>query len=181
MKTIVFREKSKFPRAEALRYGDRRGIFFALFAVILLLGCQIDDDTGNLHGTWINVYDPGGENEFTTTIIINSSAKTIEYADSYEGEIINSPDFSAVNGVLIIKFTKYCDFMYPPPISTHSNVNKFGALYWRELTIGSVLMADAYDGLDHLIFDTIEEAQTAFTIDKANNYVDWSYVGTYTK
>ena len=82
--------------------------------------------------------------------------------------------------MLIIQFTKYADWG-DEPATEHNNVNKFGALYWRELKLNSVRLADAYIGFDHAIFTTLEEAQENFTIDKIGNYVDWSIIGLYKK
>ena len=157
--------------------------FIILIMSLLIISCDIDEDeTGNLNGTWINLYhDPSGEYEdFETKIIINTANKTVEFAGSYEANITNSPNFSSANGILIIQFTKYGDWG-EEPATEHDNVGSFGALYWRDLGINSVKLADAYEDWDHAIYDTLEEAQAKFTIDRAGSYIDWSIVGFYTK
>jgi hypothetical protein len=148
----------------------------------MFTGCGEDeDDPGALHGTWKNVA-VFGEDEYITIIKIDTSAMTIVYEDSYEGQIANSPNFDAASGVLIIKFTKYADWGSTPS-TTHDNVGKFGAMYWTGLTASQVSLADAYTGYTHVMFDTIGEAQTAFTpaADKVGEYVDWSITSPYTK
>ena len=162
--------------------------FYLAFFIILIMSlfhisCDIDEgEVGNLNGVWINLYhDPSGEyDDFETIITINTANKTVVYKGSYEAKISNSPDFSSAGGVLIIQFTKYADWGEEPS-TEHDNVNKFGALYWRDLKHNSVRLADAYIGWDHAIFDTSEEAQEKFTIDKIGDYIDWSIVGLYTK
>jgi hypothetical protein len=170
----------------------KKGAFFkkaaflalALFlsAGLMFTGCNTDDNTaGNLNATWKNVASYGGT-EYITIIKINTSAKTVVYEGSYEGQIANSPDFTATDGVLIIKYTKYADWGEEPS-TAHANVGKFGAMYWTGLTSSQVSLADAYSGYDHTMFDTIEVAQTAFTpaADKVGTYVDWSITSPYTK
>jgi hypothetical protein len=151
------------------------------FGTLLFSGCtQPAQESGNLAGTWTNV--SGG---YTTTITITSD--TVTYAESYEAAIVNKPDFEAANGVLIIKFTQYAD--YRSDLSTsHANVGKYGALYWKELTASSVSIADAYKKVNaadeypsHTMFDTLAEAQGAFTIGKVAEYIDWSITSPYAK
>ncbi|MCL2068131.1 MAG: hypothetical protein FWG99_11800 [Treponema sp.] len=156
-------------------------VFVVLFAALLFMGCPMEDgETGSLNSVWSN-----NANGFITTIKIDASAKTIDYVGSYEGKIVNSPNFNAANGVLIIEFTKYIDWDYTSePYTSSENPEKegkYGALYWKELKSKSVYMADAYTGWDHAMFDTIENAEVEFTLDKVNNFVDWSIVGLYTK
>ncbi|MDR0443758.1 MAG: hypothetical protein LBH44_10150 [Treponema sp.] len=133
-----------------------------------------DADTGNLNGTWSNVYE-----DWITTIKINTSAKSIEYIGAYKGTIANSPDFSAANGVLIIQFTKYWE--WDSLDENPDKAGKYGALYWRDLKPDSVYMADAYTGFAHTMFEKYSDAEAAFTPDNAGDYVDWSIVGIYTK
>jgi len=160
-----------------------RGASFVVLLMILpLAGCSqggssAADVTGNLNGTWKDSY---------STVTINSSAKTIKYLNNYEGTIENSPDYTASNGVLIIKFTKYWEGDYDsyPDITyneTTDNNEKYGALYWKNLTADSVYMADAYNGLTHAMFAALAEAQANFTMDKAGNYIDWSILAPYKK
>ena len=162
---------------------------FALFVVsclsatLLLTSCNTEaDDSGNLNGTWENVYvDPSGEEpDYITTIKINTSAKTVIFQGSYEGTIANSYNYEAKSGVLIVKFTKYADWGSEPS-STHANVGKYGALYWTALTATSVSLSDAYVGFDHVMFDTLTEANAQFTLDNAGDYVNWSWTSPYTK
>jgi hypothetical protein len=157
-----------------------------LLMVLLLAGCATDDEnaaTGHLNGVWIN-----NANDYITTIKINTLAKTIEYAGGYEGTIENAPDFTAANGALIIKFTKYWEWIENDGKWTSAEnpnsdcIGKYGALYWKGLTDNSVYMADAYDtSYNHVMFDKLQTALTNFTMDNVGNYVDWSIVGPYTK
>lgn len=173
---------------KSLRRFLPRGAFVLLVCLAaagMFAGCSTDNnsgETGNLDGTWENIYDDG-EYHIVTTIIINTAAKTVEYEGSYEGNIANSPAFDRENGVLIVEFTKYADWGDPEPLASHGNVGKFGALYWTDLTADSVKLADAYEGYVQAMYDTIEEAQSAFTpaADKAGNFVTWSVVSPYTK
>ena len=159
-------------------------VLIALSALLVFSGCPPEPRppepqtyTESLNGVWVD--------SFGSKFTINSSAKTIA-CDNYEGTIVNNPKYTAANGVLIIKFTKYweADWSdYPDVTYTENttNINKFGALYWIELETGSVKMADAYTGYAHTIFDTLAEAQTNFTLDRMSNYIDWSITSPYTK
>jgi len=174
----------------------RGASIFAILFILLLTGCSPTGGTSstvtatvtaNLNGEWKDSYG--------TIVTINTSAKTIKYMvdashTSYEGQIVNSPDFTAANGVLIIKFTKYYTIEYDwnPPYDmtkyeeTPANNGKFGALYWKDLMSNSVYLADAYDSsYNHVMYSTLNEAQTNFTMDKVGNYIDWSYTSPYKK
>jgi hypothetical protein len=175
---------SKENHAEARRCGERRGkkdrlkgaaFFVILLAAFLFMGCPPEaEETGNLNGTWVNDFDG-----YITTIKIDTSKKTIEYEGSYKGKIANSPDFTTVNGVLIIEFTSYLDWL--TSAEDTDKIGKFGALYWKDLNTDSVYMADAYNGIIHVMFDNLSEANAAFTLDNSGNYIDWSIIGIYTK
>jgi len=122
---------------------------------------------------------------------------TIVYEENYEGDIVNFPDYTAPNGVLIFKFTKYWETNWEmiDPNGDFEDMNnwtstteetdkhngKFGAVYWRDLKVGSVRMADAYSGFTHVILPDIATAHTNFTLERTGEYVDWSITGTYTK
>jgi len=160
----------------------RGASFTVLLMLLLLTGCSQGDTvtnvTGNLNGVWKDSYG---------TITINSSQETIKYSDNYEGTIKNSPNYTASNGVLIIQFTKYWEWQevdgewVSEENPASECITKFGALYWKDLTIDSVYIADAYSGLTHTMFDTLAKAQTNFTIDKTGSYIDWSILAPYTK
>jgi hypothetical protein len=157
-----------------------------LCLALALAGCEHNaEDSGVLTGTWKNVYDPGGDNEFTTEIRITPTA--INYVDSYEGTIKNSPDFKAPYGVIIIQFTKYATNYDGNPVATHPNVGKFGAIYWKDLTSDSVYLSDAGIASDeapyytHTMFPNLEGARAAFTNENVNTYVNWSIISPYTK
>jgi len=150
-----------------------------LFAIFVFFGCQpVDEETGNLNGTWFFGSDPFYK--------INTTAKTIEYVDNYQGNIINSPDFTAANGVLIIEFTKYFEWDYsdwPNSVSVENpdNIGKFGALYWTELKLNSVRLADYWDeNFSHVLFDELTEAVEFFKIEKLVG-ISWSGIAPYTK
>jgi len=141
---------------------------------LMFVSCADNESSGNLNGTWDDGWSP---------VIINSSARTIVYTGSYEGNIVNSPSYTASSGVLIIQFTKYADWGGPAPSTSHANVGKYSALYWTELTAGSVRLADAYEGYNRVMFATLGEANASFTpaADKVGNYVDWGITAPYTK
>ena len=165
----------------------KSAVFLLIALTLLFMGCSDGNspngasDSVSLNGTW---------NDDWGTMKINTSANTIEYVGNNEGKIVNSPNYSAVNGVLIIEFTKYIEMDYSnwPEVTSAENpdnIGKFGALYWRDLKSDSVYMAEAWamgsGGYEHVMYETIEEARAAFTMDKAGEYVDWSILGIYTK
>jgi hypothetical protein len=170
-----------------------RRIVFAFFvmlclsAALLFAGCSGAGAgagaKGNLNGTWDDGFGYG-------LVLINTSAKTVIMKDDYEGTIVNSPDFTAANGVLIIKFTQYITKVYDssPPYDftstpTPENIGKFAALYWTELTVNSVKLADGYEGFDHVMFATQELAEAAFlpAADTVGTYAPWGITAVYTK
>ena len=157
-------------------------LFIAL--TLLFMGCSHNGSPSK--GQTNNVSLNGMWNDDYGTIKINASANTFEYVGNNKGKIVNSPNYSEVNGVLIIEFTEYFELDYsdwPNVTSTENpdNIGKFGALYWRELNSDSVYMSEAWVSYAHVMFETIEEAKTAFTMDKASDYVDWSILAPYTK
>jgi hypothetical protein len=129
-------------------------------AVLLFSACD-EPKTGDLRGTWLSEYDG---------YTIDTSM--LSYDDRYSpftGTIKNSPDFSAQSGVIIIEYVEP---------SSDSQAGYFTAVYWRELTEDSVLLANALD-LDTSTLDkwdtlqttSLEEAQNKFTIAKVNDFV----------
>jgi hypothetical protein len=163
----------------------RAGVFalfvmFCLSTAFLFTGCSTGNDpvVGTIDGTWIWDDTPA----YAYRYIINLSAKTIEYKGQgamfpYEGAIEYNSNPTADSGVVIIKYTKYADWG-DVPSTTHANAGKYGALYWTELTVGSVRMADAIDldgSFDHVLKNTSSEATAAFTppADKVGVYVGW--------
>ncbi|MDR2403451.1 MAG: hypothetical protein LBD78_05430 [Spirochaetaceae bacterium] len=155
---------------------------FLFTLTALLPGCKHEpDEKGSLAGVWKNVYhDPTGEYpDYVTEITITGN--TVVYQGSYEAEIVNTPNFEAPYGVLIIKFTKYATNYDGNPVTTHANVGKYGALYWKDLTVSLVYLADAYTGYTHRMFTNLQAAQMAFTDEKVGDYVDWSITSPYNK
>ena len=161
-------------------------ILFVLLAAFIFMGCPMEEeDTGDLNGTWLFNSSPAYK--------VDTSAKTIEYSgysgDGYTGEIVNSPNFKAGSGVLIIKFTGYVRAIYDSnwnvtgfDIDPAGTVGWHGAVYWRDLKKNSVKMADAYDEyFNHVIIEHFSNAQASFTMNNTGNYVDWSIIGSYTK
>jgi hypothetical protein len=146
---------------------------------LLLAGCGEEDSAGNLVGHWQNIAD-----DYTTNIRI--TANTVVYEGNYEAEIANEPNFEAEYGVIIVKFTKYwtSDYTNYPEVTTFEDAEKVGlysALYWKELTDSTVMMADAYTGNNHEIVDGLQEALETFPNVAADAYVNWSYVSPYNK
>jgi hypothetical protein len=159
-------------------------VFALVMGSLLLSGCNSDDPKGWLPATWTNV-----SGEYTT--IIKITPTTISYSDSYndyEGIIANTPDFEAADGILIIRFTKYMDWSSGSAVlsDSHANVGKYGALYWKELTLTSVSMSDAYKKINeadlypsHTMFDNLDAAKATFTRDNESMYINWSITSPY--
>ena len=161
-----------------------KNFLFAVLVLVLLTaimgGCKTDaDDSGNLNGTWL-AYD---------SYIINATTSTIEHVGNYKAEIVNSPNYEAASGVLIIKFTWYYETVYnwEPPYDIISEgertdyIDQYGAVYWKNLKAGSVQMGDAYDMTtwEPAMYDTLPAAETNFTFDRYGDYI--SQWGAYTK
>jgi len=149
-------------------------------AVFLTMGCSDEDNAGNLNGTWSDGWG---------TIIINTSEMTIEYVNTYQGIISNTPNFTAAHGVIIIEFTKYTEWDYSDWPNSSSfenteNIGKYGALFWTELKSSSVRLVDFWETDAavpvHKLLNTIEEAEVFFTMDKIGD-IPWSGTSPYTK
>jgi hypothetical protein len=181
----MFTRSFSVGKNHALRRAVSLVLVLGLIAGALsLAGCKAEDDTGNLVGYWQNIYAEGTDSEFITNIRI--TATTVEYEGSYKATIENEPGFEAAYGVLIIKFTEYLahDYSNYPEVTTSpdpTKVDKYAALYWKDLTASTVNLADAYIGSDHQIVDDLETARSTFTNDNAHNFVDWSGVSPYNK
>ena len=163
--------------------------FFCLFAALLFTGCQPEAkvDTGNLNGTWLfNSYP---------SYMIDTSAKTIEYTDTYKGKIANSPNFTEKSGLIIIEFTNYKRYVYEqdPPyalldtiVDPPDVIGSYGALYWTGLTSNSVKMADHWvfdvDTFEyiHVMYTTLQEAQEKFTMEIGAT-ISWGNIDPYNK
>ena len=155
---------------------------FVILAMTVFMGsCDSNpsDEDQYLGGTWTSIVED--------SYIINTPNNTIEYQNNFIGTIVNSPDYAASNGVLIFRITNYWDAdhsNWPDSVYTETTVNngKYAATYWRNLTYDQVQMGNAWIEQDiwvHVMFDTLTEAQTNFTMDRANIYIGaW---GTYTK
>jgi hypothetical protein len=148
-------------------------VIFSLSISLFFTGCSDTDEPGNLDGTWISVVGDA--------YIIDTLNNIIEYQDNFIGKIVNSPNYNASNGVLIIEITKYWDAdwsNWPDVTYTETTVNngKFAATYWRNLTDKSVQTGNAWleetEGIwVHVMFDTFSEAQTNFTMDRVGIYI----------
>jgi hypothetical protein len=147
-------------------------VFALVMGALLLSGCDSGDPKAWLPDTWTNV--SGG---FTTIITITPT--TVSYSDSYEGIIANAPDFEASDGILIIKFTKHAEWNGESMVFSDTNIGKYGALYWKELTPTSVSLADAYTGFDPALFDDLSTAKANFTHDNEGMYINWSITAPY--
>jgi len=156
-------------------------LLFFTIALFLFFSCDTEpDNKGNLNGTWASAFD---------SYKIDILTDKIEYTGNYKADIVNSPDYNAEHGVLIIKFTWYyeTEYSWDPPYDiisegeTDAYNGKYGAVYWRNLTDASVQMADAYDTVTftHAMFDDLSAAQSNFTLDKTGDYI--SVWGSYAK
>ena len=127
--------------------------------------------------------------------MIDTSAKTIEYADTYKGKIVNSPNFTEKSGLIIIEFTNYTRYVYDqnPPydllntiVDPPDAIGSFGALYWSGLRSNSVKMADHWvfdlDTFEyiHVMYPTLKEAQEKFTMEIGAN-ISWNGIEPYNK
>ncbi|MCL2214542.1 MAG: hypothetical protein FWC06_04950 [Treponema sp.] len=160
---------------------SKRAVYLTVIVLLtgfLFLGCGDPNTSINLNGTWSSDFD---------SYKIDTSAKKIEYVGNYKADIVNSPDYEVNNGILIVKFTWYWEIIYDEGWNVVSEEEttayneKFGAVYWKDLATNSVKMGDAYDTTtwEHAMYDTLEEAQMNFTIDKTGDYIGmW---GSYTK
>jgi len=155
-----------------------------IMPMLVFTGCSDSPEPGALYGTWFSEFH---SEAFSDKFIIDTLNNTIERPDEFIGIIRNSPKYEAANGVLIFEITKYWETDWVEvdeewiPTTTETTVNngKFAAAYWRNLTGNSVQLSNAYDGFTHVIFDTLSEALSNFTIDRVGLYT--AHWGTYTK
>jgi len=172
---------AKKPHSEARRHRGKLFNFYLLpflLACFLIFGCTEPEENGSLNGTWSSNYD---------SYKIDKSTKKIEYVGNYKADIVNSPNYEAGSGILIVKFTWYFETIYDENWDVVSEGatdvynGKFGAVYWKDLTDSSIQMADAYDTAtwSRAMHDTLDEAKVNFTSDKTGNYI--STWGSYTK
>ena len=163
-------------------------ILSVLLAALVFMGCPMEeeDDAGNLNGTWLFSNTP--------SYIIDTTAKTIKYfgydGDDYKADIVNTPNFSAKSGVLIIQFTSYIRVLYDASwtvigldVDPVDAINHYGALYWTQLRSKSVKMADYWDyssGATHVMYSTLQDAEDYFTM-AAGATIDWGFVAPLNK
>jgi hypothetical protein len=164
-------------------------VLLCLAPVLLFLSCPMEGGEGggsggsgssggggtppSLFGTWLGVVLP--ENTPDTYVI---SAGTLVYDDNsaayqfeYAGDIKEIAAFTNGAGVIILQYTS----VHP----SQGTVGDFFGVYYRELSAGTVKMANAYDlnSKEYPSADSLEHAQTQFTAGNAGNYV--SVYGTY--
>jgi hypothetical protein len=144
----------------------------------LLSGCPGGGagDRASLIGTW--------KSSFNETWIITPTTVT---TDTYTGTIVNNPNFTASAGVIIIEYTlpkpKYYEYDTNPPYGIINGIisgpinppGDFYAIYWKELTAGSVELANAWNISDMTPAGapettTLGEAKTKFTLDNAASW-----------
>ena len=163
-----------FSHFSSIKNGFYVKILASLFIALFITACpEAPIEPGALEGKWVN-------ESYGYTTIINITGSNVVYEGSYEADIANSTDFNGSYGVIIVKFTKYADWG-EEPTTTHTSVGKYGALYWKDLTESSVSMADAYEGYTHVVFNTLQEAESTFTIDAVGSYINWSITSPYAK
>ncbi|MDR1867160.1 MAG: hypothetical protein LBQ77_02700 [Treponema sp.] len=143
-----------------------------IFVIVMLSACSDDYvDSGSLLGSWAQhdsytitndtvEYNDGGP------YYDNSDPPVAYPSSSFTGTIKNNPDFSASSGVIIIKYTV-------PPAG--EDVGNYTAIYWRNLTDRSVLLANAWDQTGTKTA-TLAEAEAKFTLSNAEIFVNWSIV-----
>jgi hypothetical protein len=172
----------KFPAAGPLFYAA------AVFAAVLLLSsCELygkvgGDDTNiegalpqQLQGEW--AYTPPGSEIASEVYVI--TAETIRYGyagqndigTGFAGNIRFVSNYSSGSGVIIIEYTE------KPSYDKYNGLDFFG-IYYRNLTAGSVQLANAIAFPDYSAPDTatLDEAVAKFTRMKMGLYVDWSVV-----
>ncbi|MDR1250636.1 MAG: hypothetical protein LBK62_00560 [Treponema sp.] len=158
-------------------------VLLCLAPVLLFLSCPMEGGTGggggdgggsgggdtppSLFGTWLGVVLP--ENTPDTYGI---SAATLEYDDNsaayhfeYAGDIKKITAFTSSAGVIILQYTSVDP--------SQGTAGDFFGVYYRELSAGTVKMANAYDltNQEYPSADSLEQAQTQFTVGNAGKYV----------
>jgi hypothetical protein len=139
------------------------------------VGCDTDgDDGGNLIGTWYGTGTPVDSYIISGDSITYDDGSDGMYGMSFAADIVQYSDFEDDSGVLIIEFTKN---------PNEGGSKNFNAVYWRNLSADQVELANAAakaSPWDSSV-DTLEEAETKFTKDDADDFVDWSQVAPYRK
>jgi hypothetical protein len=146
------------------------GVLCLVMGAAFFTGCDTNgDDSGNLIGEW----------KFGDFVSYKITGTTVEYVDNYKATIENNPDFAAPAGVFVIKFTEYTKYDYSdyPNVTSEpdpSMVGKYAGLYWKDLTLDSVFLADAWktEGNDsiHVIESDKTSALSTFAVE---NYADF--------
>jgi hypothetical protein len=136
-------------------------VFLAFcFVVTLLSGCAGggSGDGSIIFGTWTADYGD------SFTITNGTLAYDGGSGTGYSSIIVNHSDFTAPEGILYIQYTSNAWFS--------GGVNKFAAVYWKNLTPNSAEIALAWNTSDvNSIASTLNEAVTKFTLDNIGSWV----------
>ncbi|MDR2479665.1 MAG: hypothetical protein LBD48_10185 [Treponema sp.] len=170
--------KPRFPLSRAA------AVSLCLLTAFLFLGCPMGGSTGDgggpqatnasLVGTWASGTGDGYIiTENTVSYMGFDSATYGKF--TFTGDIVNTPDFSATDGVIIIKYR--ADDKPDPATSmglTAPSGDFFG-IYWKSLSSSSVSLANSYKagGTEET---SLSAALAAFTLDNVGTYVSWAGV-----
>jgi hypothetical protein len=154
--------------------------FCVAAAIVVFVGCKDEpDEKDNLIGTWTDATGGDGYTISAKTLTYNGYADQEHnppyYDTNFEGKIVNDPNLEGKNGVIIIEYTKKpIDGVWENNVCTGPAApleGNFIAIYWKNLTAGSVDMAGAIaTDYSNPATVTLQEAKTKFTIETANIY-----------
>jgi hypothetical protein len=163
-----------------------------LFAAALAVsGCdlygKVGGDDGNipgglpfqLQGKWrsYSYGNPSDGYTITDTEITYDDGSGGAWGMGYTGTIRFVSNYSSASGVIIIEYTI-------PPTYDGYNGNDFFAIYYKELTATTMKMANTTllnEGNTCPDTATLKEAVEKFTRMQMGNYVNWSFVQSFTR
>jgi hypothetical protein len=163
---------SLFSRRKGIFIKKALPVFLAFcFVVALLSGCAGggSGDGSIIFGTW-TASNMGGDGYTITngTIIYDDGGHGYDWA----GTIVGHSDFTSPAGILYVQYTIYSN--------DSTFIGKINAVYWKNLTPGSVEMGNAINSdFSNPAVSTIGEAVTKFTLDNVGTWI--TYWGPYIK
>jgi hypothetical protein len=149
-------------------------VFALVMGSLLLSGCNSGDPKAWLPGKWVS--DWGDGYEITpTTVTYYGYGGSVDFA----GTIKNQPDFEASAGIIVIEYTIPQMYYYDAEGNLLETPFKgpgdFYAIYWKELTVNTVELSNAYTKGQTGVAGapettTLAEALQKFTLDTAGTY-----------
>jgi hypothetical protein len=162
----------------------------SLLVTLAVSGCNLYGEVGGDYNNESNTLPPllaGAWTAFYAGVPLDGYTITdteITYGDGgagggsfdYTGTIRFVSNFDAASGVVIIEYT------IPPSYPGYNGLSFF-AVYYRDLSAGSVRLANATTLSDFSAPDTatLEEAKAKFTRMSMGSYVDWSAAQPYAR